>query len=423
MTRALDPFTAAHGLAAGAYGSPFAARAAAAARAKIPADIDAPDRVAFDLTFRQLAVLVSAGLTGLVVWTVLARTASFLPAAVRAVALVPLAGVALALAVGRRDGLPLDTWLTAAAVFRRRPRRLTSAAVTEPPSWAPVAVPRDPGPPSGARPSRRGPALGGARRGRRPAAGSDAAGGHAAAELIPRVLRLPVDAIDADGTVHHQGGRGREPAATVLVAASTVNVTLRTPSEQAALVAGVGRWLNGLTTPVQVVISTRRVDLAGHATRLARRARQLADEHLAHQTAADDQTADGDLRRRSRPSAVDTGDRGSWDLAAAAADHAQFLVDLAADRDPLARTVVIAATALGGPAPAVAARRTAEHTAASLATLGGRAVLLDGATATAVLASATDPYQAGDAGWPRTPPGDVVVAKPSAAWACDGRRP
>ena len=112
----------------------------ASLRAKIPADVDAADRVAFDLTFRQLAVLTMAGLTALTIWALLARAVPMVPAAVRAVPLIPVAGVALALAVGRRDGLPLDSWLTAAAIFRHRPRRLLPVPLVAPPSWAPTVV-------------------------------------------------------------------------------------------------------------------------------------------------------------------------------------------------------------------------------------------------------------------------------------------
>jgi hypothetical protein len=325
--------------------------------ARIPADVDAPDRVAFDLTVRQLAVLAVCGTLALGVWAVLTP---WTPLGVRAAVLVPFAGVGLALAAGRRDGLPLDGWLLAAAGFRHRPTRLTATGVEPLPDWLQHAVPTAPTAPGRGHPDR---------------------SGRGGPDREPAVLRLPTDAIDPDGTLRAgqrkgRAGQGDGVRATVLVAATTVNITLRTPGEQAGLVAGLGRWLNGLTTPVQIVVSTRRVDLAGHATRLAARASTLGGA-----------------------------------LAAAAADHAEFLLDLAEDRDPLARTVTIAATATGGPAPEVAARRAAEYTVSCLTALGADATVLDGATATAVLAAASDPYQATDPGWPRTPPGAVVTAR------------
>jgi PrgI family protein len=349
-------------------------------RAKIPGDLDAPDRLAFDLTFRQLAVLAIAGVTGLFLWALLARAVPMVPPAARAVPMIPIAGTALALAVGRRDGLPLDAWLLAAAVFRHRPHRLFPVPVVEPPDWAPAVV----SPPDASRDQSRGD------REMRP----------------PGLLRLPADALDPDGTLHRpdrsspsSSSSSASGSATVLVAATTVNVTLRTPAEQAGLVAGLGRWLNSLTTSVQIVVSTRRVDLPAHAVRIADRAHTLTDAPTDGLT---DDGMDGDA---ADPVA------GSG-LAAAALDHAEFLLDLTERLDPLARTVTIAATATGGPSPATVARRTAEHTVTALTALGAEAVVLDGPAATAVLTAATDPYQAGDASWSRTPPGDVVTGRP-----------
>jgi hypothetical protein len=331
------------------------------------ADVDAPDRVAFDLTFRQVSVLTVAGLTGLIVWAGLARLAPMLPAAVRAVVLLPIAGVALALAVGRRDGLPLDAWLTHAGLFRTRPGRLTSTQVHEPPGWAPT-------PPS-ATGRRREPAMG--------------------------LLRLPADAVDADGTIRY---RDRQTTrATVLVAASTVNIRLRTATEQAALVAGFGRWLNGLTSGVQIVVTTRRVDLPGHALRLLEQAHRLTTGQHDGTDPDPEDLSDGAL----------DGLPGLDGLAAAAIDHAEFLLDLSSCCDPLERMVIIAATAVGGPSPATVARRAGEHTVTALSGLGAQTQILDGATATAVLVAGGDPYQASNPGWPRTRPGAVVTAGPT----------
>jgi len=349
----------------------------APARAKVPADVDAPDRVAFDLTVRQITILAVAGLACLMLWTMLARAAPLVPVAVRGLVLVPIAGTALALAVGRRDGLPLDGWLLAGAVFRTRVHRLAPGPGLDPPPWW-------------------------ANRADRP--GMARAAGRAVPPP-PGALRLPVDGIDPDGTLRHaRGPRPGHPSgdrgpggATVLVSSGTVNISLRTPAEQAALVAGLGRWLNGLTSPVQVVVSSRRVDLPGHALRLAAHARRLAG---------------GPGNDGSDERWADRQPTGEQRLADAALDHAQFLLDLAEDGDPLARTVTIAVTAPPGTAPALAARRAAEHTVTHLTALGAQAVILDAGTATAVLTAATDPYQAGDAAWPRTPPGGVVTARP-----------
>ncbi len=177
----------------------------------------------------------------------------------------------------------------------------------------------------------------------------------------PQVLRLPADAISDDGVITLGDG-----GAAVLVAATTVNVGLRTGAEQAAMVASYGRWLNSLTGPVQVVVSAQRVDLTSHAYRVAD-----AAQALPHPALAD-----------------------------AALDYSEFLLDVAERRDPLWRTVTIACHATG-PHAAAEARRRAEHTATALSALGSQTRVLDGPTATAVLTAAVDPHQFGDASWAR----------------------
>jgi hypothetical protein len=120
-----------------------------------------------------------------------------------------------------------------------------------------------------------------------------------------------------------------------LTAVGTVNFDLRTPGEQYALVEAWGRWLNSLTAPVQVVVSTRAVDLQARADHVTARVDALPHPALAE----------------------------------AAAGYAQFLLDLAADRDPLDRRVLIAHKVARGADPRTA-RRLAEHTARALAGLG-----------------------------------------------------
>ena len=299
-------------------------------RARIPADVDAPDKIMFNLTARQVAILAAAAAVFWLAWQSLAKV---IPLPVFGLAVIPFAGVTVAVALGRRDGLSLDRWLLAAIVHRRAPHRLSPVGATQPPAWAPTPT----GPPTS----------------------------------VPAPLNLPAGAIGEDGSITTDTG-----TAVALVATSTVNVDLRTADEQAALVAGYARWLNSLTGPVQVVISTRRADLTGHALRIIDTAQTLTNPALAD----------------------------------AALDYADFLLDIAEQRDPLQRTITIATTATGGPAPAMEARRAADQCAASLSALGVSTVVLDGPTTTAVLASATDPYQYSDAGWPRTTPDTPVHA-------------
>ena len=298
-------------------------------RARVSADIEAPDKIVWGLTARQLAILAAAAALG---WLVVKALSQLVPQPAVVLALIPFAGVAVALALGHRDGLPLDAWVLAAIRQRRMPRRAVPApdGIAAAPSWAPAAA--QDGPP-------------------------------------PAVLRLPAHAISDDGVIDLGDG------ATVLVAATTVNVGLRTGAEQSALIGSYARWLNSLTGPVQVVVAARRVDLTSHAQRVAE-----AAQALPHPALAD-----------------------------AALDYADFLLQVAAQRDPLWRTVTIACTAHGERGAAAEAMRRAEHTASTLATLGAQTRVLDGATAGAVLTAAVDPYQFTDASWPRTSPHDPVT--------------
>ena len=99
-------------------------------------------------------------------------------------------------------------------------------------------------------------------------------------------------------------------------------------------------------------------------------------------------------------------------LADAAFDYGEFLLDIAAERDPLWRTVTIACTAAGGKGAPAEAMRRGEYTANALSALGVQARVLDGATAAAVLAAAVDPYQYTDASWARALPTMAVVGDP-----------
>lgn len=299
-------------------------------RARIPADVDTPDRIVYGLTARQLAVLTVAAVLGYGVVKVLTP---LLPAPVLIAVLTPLAGVAVVVAVGRRDGVPMDVWVASAIRHTYRPRRLAPAPtvpVEAVPGWAPATT--------------------------RPVSG------------VP-VLRLPARAITEDGVID-TGGR-----VVALVACTTVNIGLRTGAEQAALIDAYGRWLNSLTAPVQIVISTQRVDLSAHAQRIATTAQGL-----------------------SHPALVEV-----------AGDYADFLDDLAVRRDPLWRTVTVAVTAPDTSSGPTEVLRRAEHTATALGALGANTAVLDGPTVTAVLTCAVDPYTPAGTTWPRTTPGAVIT--------------
>ncbi|MCW3818603.1 PrgI family protein [Micromonospora sp. DR5-3] len=299
-------------------------------RARVPADVDAPDKVLYGLTFRQLAILAVAALALYGAWRALH---DLVPVPVLVGTAVLFAGLAFGVAVGRRDGLPLDVWLLAAVRHARAPRALSTTDTTsKTPDW--VQAP-------------------------------------ASAVTLPAPLKLPADAIDDGGEIRLGGARA------AMVAATSVNLALRTPEEQAALVDTFGRWLNSLSTPTQIVVSAQPVDLHSAARTLAQTA-----EALPHPALAD-----------------------------AAADHARFLDDLATRRDPLRRQVLIVTSTSAGERGERAARRRAENTVRALSGLGVTTRALDGAAVTAALASAADPYRPPRPGGLAAP--DTVITSPT----------
>ena len=311
-----------------------------AGRARMPADVDAPDKVLYGLTFRQLAILAVAAVAFATGWHLLHH---LVPAAALVVVAVPLGGVVFAIAVGRRDGLPLDAWLTHAIRYQRAPHALsTTDTTTSLPSWVTLPTGRVP---------------------------------------LPAPLRLPADAIDDDGTITLTDttptGAGDRAA---IVAATTVNLTLRTPAEQTALLDTFARWLNSLTHPTQIVIANQPVDLQSAADTLTTRA-----GHLLNPT-----------------------------LAAACADHAAFLTDVARRRDPLRRQVLVTSLAqTSGDRHDV--RRRADDTARTLNALGVTARTLDGAAATTAIAACADPYRPPRPGG-QAPPTATITGPPAGIW-------
>lgn len=304
-------------------------------RARMPADVDAPDKVAYGLTFHQLAIVAAGALCFYAAWRTLHDV---VPAPVFIGAGVVLGGLVIGLALGRRDGLSMDVWLLHAIRHTRTPRSLSTASVaadTGSPDW--VDTPES---------------------GRVP---------------LPAPLRLPADAIDDDGEVSLGGARA------AIVGTTTVNLALRTPGEQAALIEGWGRWLNSLSTPTQIVVSAQPVDLASHSRALA---------------------AAADAQPHPR-------------LRAACADHAEFLGDLAARRDPLRRQVLVVTRTAAGERATHAARRRADDTVRALAGIGVSPRVLDGPAVTAALACAADPYRPPCPGGLAAPDAVITAAAPT----------
>ncbi|MGC4856588.1 PrgI family protein [Micromonospora sp. DT4] len=309
-----------------------------AVTARMPADVDAPDKVLYGLTFRQLAILAVAAVVFYGGWKALHTV---VPAPVLLGAAVVLGGLVFGLAVGRRDGLPMDVWLASAVRHSRAPRALSTTDTTaKTPDW--VQAP-------------------------------------ASKVMLPAPLKLPADAIDDHGEISLGAVRA------AMVAATSVNLALRTADEQAALVDTFGRWLNSLSTPTQIVVSAQPVDLHSAARTLAR-----AADSMPHPALAD-----------------------------AAADHARFLDDLAERRDPLRRQVLIVTRTNSGERGEHAARRRADQTVRSLSGLGVTTRALDGHATTTALAAAADPYRPPRPGGLAAP--DTTITGPPVRRSIPGR--
>ena len=286
-------------------------------RASVPADVGAPDRIAFGLTFRQLAIIGGVAVCG---WALYSTFGPLLPPVVWLIAAIPVAAVTVVVALGRRDGLPLDVWLRHGVTLTRTPR---------------ILVPGHPG-------------------------GDNQLAEVAGTPVVPAPLRAAATAISPAGVVTSDGH------AKVVIACGTTNVHLRTGDEQAALLDGFGRFLNGLTGPAQIVVAAQRHDLTPYAQAVAD-----AGPRLPHPA-----------------------------LHAAADDYAAFLLELDATRDPLRRQVLTVVTG----------EHAADTAVRALSGIGVTATALDGPAVTAALATAVDPYQPPVPG-PRATPGTPITLR------------
>ncbi|WP_378733320.1 PrgI family mobile element protein [Nocardia brasiliensis] len=326
--------------------------------ARIPADVDRRDRLVGPFTARQLAILAATALTLYLAW-LCTRTVASPPVFV--VCAVPVGALVTGLVLTTRDGLSGDQLLAAAIRHRFRPHRLVAApqGVPAAPRWLTTYATRD-------------------------------AKSAAQQPITATTAHLP-QRVSANGQVGIVD-LGADGLAAVALA-GTVNLALRTPSEQAALVTQLGGWLHTLRQPVQILIRSTRLDLTGRITALRDAAGQMSPE-----------------------------------LAEAARDHGAFLTGLAVTEDLLHRQVLLvwreplhgasaAAPGLTGPSARTLAgallpsrRRTDREVSATarraaetrllrrlgeatdmLAPLGVTVTALDDAQATAILASATNP--------------------------------
>lgn len=304
--------------------------------ARIPSDVNRPDRILGPFTARQVAILAATAGALYLAWNLLR---GLVPLPVFAIIAAPLAALAFVIAVGQRDGMPMDRLLLAAIRHRVGPRRINRPRPDSPPgadvpSWI------------GGRattPSRR-------RRDRRSSG-------------------FPARAVTSGAATGSQpGGVGvidLGPDGVVAIAVvSTVNLTLRTPAEQDGLVDTFARYLNTLSGPVQILVRALPLDLTGHL------------RHLHDQAGALPHPA----------------------LAAAAAGHRDHLAHLAAHRDEhelLTRQVLLVLrepTRAAGKRGAEARLLRRLHDAATLlAPLEVALTPLDGAQTTALLTDTCNP--------------------------------
>ncbi|MFC3454341.1 PrgI family protein [Amycolatopsis speibonae] len=230
---------------------------------RVPADVDRPDRVLGPLTARQLAIL---GVAGLGLYGLYSTTRAFVPLPVFLLVAVPIGITVTVLALGQRDGLPLDKLALAAIRQHLSPRHRVAApdGVRAAPAWL---APQSAGEP-----------------------------------VSPAPLELPARGVADTGAQAGVVDLGADGLAVIAVC-STVNFSLRTPGEQEALVASFARYLHSLTAPVQILIRAERLDLAPQIAELRDRAGGLP--HPALEAAARDHadylaelTAQADLLRR-----------------------------------------------------------------------------------------------------------------------------
>lgn len=237
---------------------------------RIPADVDRPDVIVARLTARQVVILAG---TGLLVWAAFMAAHAALPR-VPPVYLIapaaPVAAIAIGLALGKRDGLTADRFVLAALRHGRTPKHLVASG-DEPAAPLPEFLGKQ-------LRAKAGPAF----------------------AAVP----MPAHGIDEHGVID-LGAEGY----AALAACGTVNFALRTPGEQDGLVGAFGRWLNGLTAPVQLLVRTHRLDLTGAVEQLREAAPGLPHPALEQ----------------------------------AAVEHADYLEALAGRRDVLHRQVLLAA--------------------------------------------------------------------------------
>ncbi|MEE2038942.1 PrgI family protein [Nocardiopsis sp. CT-R113] len=209
-------------------------------RGRIPADIDRPEPLVFGLTARQCLIIAPALVGG---WGTYLLLRDHAPSWVIAMALAPVLGAVIAVALGERDGQGLERVAAYALVWARSPKHLVpapSGQVPGLPRWAPRL--------------RRAPRL--------------------------EPLRLPASAVTQGGMID-LGGR-----CAVMIACTTLPFQLASGREQDQVLASFAGVLDGLSDPVQILVQRRSADLSGFTNMVRANADHLPDPALSEAAVA-----------------------------------------------------------------------------------------------------------------------------------------
>jgi hypothetical protein len=223
-------------------------------RVRLPADVELEDKLAFGLTARQIFLL---GATAILTYGLYISASSALPLPIAAALCAPLAIAGAVLALGRRDGLPADRLARLAVRYLAAPHRRLLA-----PEGIPAPLPGSP------------------------------------KRVRAAAFDLPIRVVLRSGLVELVDG-----SFCVLLRAATGSFGLKSDEEQAALVEGFGRFLNGVSDPIAIYVRSEPVELEERASTLERRAAEfsspaLADAACAHARFLRDLPGGDELRRR-----------------------------------------------------------------------------------------------------------------------------